>query len=114
MKTIKIYDTDWVLPLFYESRQVIVHLNPHKGTDLIGNKWLYCVTLNTDKTPAIIRLSNLRDAKKCCKVFDSYLTVNKVNIYDLTRDNLELLLKFRDFVTSYVVTNNIKCFIKRT
>jgi patatin-like phospholipase/acyl hydrolase len=113
MTTIKIYETDWVLPIIYSTRQVIVHLNPHNGTNQLGSKWHYCVTLYDEKTPAIIRLSNIKHAKRCAREFDNYLTVNCISSNNLNSQNLEQLLKFRDFVTSFIVDNNIKAYIRR-
>ena len=113
MNTIKINDTEWVLPIIYQTRQIVVHVNPHKGLVKVGSKWNYCVTLYTDKTPAIIRISNLKHAKQCAREFDNYLTVNLIAANNLNSQNIEQLLNFRDFVTSFIVEHNIQCYIRR-
>jgi hypothetical protein len=112
MNTIKIHNTNWVLPIIYSTKQIVVHLNPRKGLSELDSKWSYCLTLYTEKTPAIIRLSNLKHAKQCARNFTNYLTINAINANDLNSQNLIQLLKFKDFVTSFTIEHNIQCYIK--
>lgn len=101
----------WCVPVIFDTKNVFVHLNPHYGTNLSGNKWTYCITLKCKDTPAIIRLSNLSKAKELATHIDNYITDNGIT-YDWILSDIKTGKNiFRSFVIDSAILYSVNCHI---